>query len=682
MINEEYKILKELSSSTAKVYKVKDLYDKRNPIKAIKYIDYSNINNDEKIKNIRHECVVIGKVNNAKNIVHYYSYVDNIKDKNIIIVMEYLKDINKYYNGKKITEKEIVKLGVDICTALKIFHKNNLVHGDLKPSNIFIDKHKNYKLGDFNSTVSNLEKTHYGTYSFIAPEIKDNYLTGKSDIYSLGLILYLLLNNGKLPFEENDYLKAIDRRFMGEEIKPIPGVNKNLMSIVIKCVKYNPDDRYTNVNELYADLYKLYMKGLGSTKSYSVLFSFLDKTVPVDSFIVKSKSIYKLKNKLRGYTLKSLIKKIILVALLLFLLFKGVDFYLINRNCSKGYVNSNGKCIKGKYICNEGEKLDGKYCEKLEEEIPARNNYYCKEGYILNEGYCVSSDTKSANYKFFCPDDFTLNQGKCIHKESADAPSFKYCSDKYILIGDDCVSADSFEASVRYYCINNDYKLQGDRCIKSGSTTSRATEKYTCKDGGTLTNSRCELLLNPSLYEPNVIRGWYNQDRYYCNGTASLTSNNKCAKCSKGTYNSRDEKCHYTYVATKNLVCPDGSISYDGMCHTTSVSNIAALPDYSCPAGYTVIGNMCTKAKIMKALTKYVCSDDTVLENGRCIATITADAVGTYTCDEGYLLSGLTCIKDDYYNPEIKYTCSRLYELKDDKCQKITRQKAKIEKEK
>ncbi|MCD8107926.1 MAG: BspA family leucine-rich repeat surface protein [Oscillospiraceae bacterium] len=179
----------------------------------------------------------------------------------IFIRMELLTPFNTYIQGKKMTEKEVIKLGVDICTALEICAQRNIIHRDIKPENIFINDFGYFKLGDF-GIARKLENvtgglSQKGTYNYMAPEIATGrYYDATVDIYSLGIVLYRLLNDNRLPFitEEqmfnpNERQKAVDRRFHGEPL-PVPkNASPAMTDVILRACAHNPKDRYATATE-------------------------------------------------------------------------------------------------------------------------------------------------------------------------------------------------------------------------------------------------------------------------------------------------------------------------------------------------------------------------------------------------------------------------------------------------
>lgn len=183
----------------------------------------------------------------------------------IFIKMELLTPLAKTLPAQ-IPEEMAVKIAKDMCAALELCQKYNIVHRDIKPQNIFLSPNGDYKLGDF-GIAKTVEKTMggtiIGTYNYMAPEVYNNqdYKT-TPDIYSLGLVIYWLLNERRLPFlplppekiDANMEKTARERRFKGETLPPPAHGNEGLKKIVLKACAYDPKDRYATAAEMLRDL--------------------------------------------------------------------------------------------------------------------------------------------------------------------------------------------------------------------------------------------------------------------------------------------------------------------------------------------------------------------------------------------------------------------------------------------
>ena len=196
----------------------------------------------------------------------------------LFIRMEYLTSLHQHLDEiSPITEEDVIKLGCDICSALEICHKTTvnkrqIIHRDIKPENIlYHELSDSYKLGDFGIARERSESTstltiNKGTQRFIAPEVE---YTGKYDhtvdLYSLGLVLYYLCNNERLPFEsqkeevtEVTIHIAKGKRLRG--IEPIPApVNAStaLAKVILKACAHAPRDRYASATAMKEALLKI-----------------------------------------------------------------------------------------------------------------------------------------------------------------------------------------------------------------------------------------------------------------------------------------------------------------------------------------------------------------------------------------------------------------------------------------
>ncbi len=160
-------------------------------------------------------------------------------------------------------EKEIMKLAYEIGIAIDQAHRNNLIHRDIKLENIFYDaKGQHYKLGDFGIariTDDGMASTVAFTKGYGAPEVVgtlDDKYDYTADIYSFGMMLYILLNEMKFP-ESNDYHPTVFQYIQGYvPPEPVNGSDE-LVRIVLKMVSFDPDDRYQSMEEVLNEFDKL-----------------------------------------------------------------------------------------------------------------------------------------------------------------------------------------------------------------------------------------------------------------------------------------------------------------------------------------------------------------------------------------------------------------------------------------
>ena len=213
-------------------------------------------------------CANIVYCDDWKSIQH-----DNDMGWDIFIKMELLIALPRAL-GKTITGEQVIKIGTDMCSALVFCEKRNLIHRDIKPQNIFVAPDGTYKLGDFGiakTAERTTSGTKTGTYKYMAPEVYNNQpYGGKADIYSLGLVLYWLLNERRTPFlplppetpTTSDEDNARARRFKGEPIPAPAHGSKELQRIVLKACAFDPKGRYQSAEEMLRDLDKLKTGGV------------------------------------------------------------------------------------------------------------------------------------------------------------------------------------------------------------------------------------------------------------------------------------------------------------------------------------------------------------------------------------------------------------------------------------
>ena len=165
---------------------------------------------DEFISGVIREIDMMMRLKGTPNIVSIedYKVLRSNDSCTILIRMELLESLDKYYRRTgKPGWRDVVRLGTDICTALEFCEKYNIIHRDIKPGNIFYSEKAGFKLGDFG--ISRTMATIYekvsmsgaGTFQYMAPEIYDGSRYDNTvDLYSLGIVLYILLNKGLPPF--------------------------------------------------------------------------------------------------------------------------------------------------------------------------------------------------------------------------------------------------------------------------------------------------------------------------------------------------------------------------------------------------------------------------------------------------------------------------------------------------
>ena len=219
------------------------------------------------------EFNLMAKLKGNSNIVSYEDHnIEPHEDGigyDILIRMELLTPLSEYFeNG--IDEKDVIRLGIDICKALEICQQYEIVHRDIKPENIFVSQSGSFKLGDFGvaKTMKSIETvmTKAGTYTYMAPELYKGEKSGASvDIYSLGMVMYQLLTYNREPFlptppesftfEQKE--NALMRRMKGDGLPNPCQASEDLSKVILKACSFNPNERYKSPSEMYDTLNRI-----------------------------------------------------------------------------------------------------------------------------------------------------------------------------------------------------------------------------------------------------------------------------------------------------------------------------------------------------------------------------------------------------------------------------------------
>ena len=182
--------------------------------------------------------------------------------------MELLTGLTYYMKSFTLSEQMIIKLGMDIAQGLRDCHNSGIIHRDVKPENIFVNESGDFKLGDFGvsrSAPGSQDMLSFkGTFGYMAPEVFKMLSTdGRSDLYSLGMVLYQCLNDNRLPFVSEkvtpyEIETARQRRFAGEPIPEPAHGSPRLKSIVLRALEEKPENRFQNAEEMYSALMEVY----------------------------------------------------------------------------------------------------------------------------------------------------------------------------------------------------------------------------------------------------------------------------------------------------------------------------------------------------------------------------------------------------------------------------------------
>ncbi|MBT3320224.1 MAG: protein kinase [Clostridia bacterium] len=260
-LGKRYEIIELIDSGgMALVYKAK--CKKTNSFVAVKVLKSTLSGSDEYVNRFKREAQSAFSLDH-ENIV---KVTDIGFDQDVYyMVMEFidgptLKTVIEQSGG--LSETKAVEYTIRICNALAVAHKNGIIHRDIKPHNVLIDENDNAKITDFGiakSVTSKMrrDKQVIGSVYYVSPEqAKGDTMDQRSDIYSLGIVLYEMLT-GELPYT-GDKSIAVALKHINEKITPPikknSEISESINNIVIKATSKDIKDRYSSVSELKNDL--------------------------------------------------------------------------------------------------------------------------------------------------------------------------------------------------------------------------------------------------------------------------------------------------------------------------------------------------------------------------------------------------------------------------------------------
>ena len=182
------------------------------------------------------------------------------------IVMEYVEGITlKTYIEKKgqLNFKEAISIAIQVGRGIEAAHNKGIIHRDIKPQNIIISTEGKVKVTDFGiarATSSNtIHADVMGSVHYASPEqARNGYVDGKSDIYSLGIVMYEMVT-GRVPFDGDTTVAVALQHLQEEMVAPsayAPELPISLEKIILKCTMKSPDRRYAAIEDLLLDLKK------------------------------------------------------------------------------------------------------------------------------------------------------------------------------------------------------------------------------------------------------------------------------------------------------------------------------------------------------------------------------------------------------------------------------------------
>ena len=224
------------------------------------------------VEEIRREIGLMQRLVGYSNIVSYEDYKIYRRTSgigwDILIRMELLSALSDQMTRRSLTEREVLKIGLDISQALIICHGAGIIHRDIKPQNIFINDRGFYKLGDFGISrampQSGSVLSFKGTVPYMAPETFSMRNTdARSDIYSLALVLYRILNGGREPFLPTSGFtpaqkeEAQRRRLRGDLLPKPAQCSQAFWQILAPALAAEPAARYQTAAQFHAALQRM-----------------------------------------------------------------------------------------------------------------------------------------------------------------------------------------------------------------------------------------------------------------------------------------------------------------------------------------------------------------------------------------------------------------------------------------
>lgn len=265
ILGNRYEILEKVGGGgMALVYKAKCRL--LNRFVAVKVLRSEFIHDEEFINKFRRESQAAASLSHP-NIVGIYDV--GVEDNIHYIVMEFVngKTLKQLIREKgKLSIEESLDIAIKIAEALSHAHENHIVHRDIKPHNILVTEDGIVKVTDFGiaraattSTVTNTSNVIGSVHYFSPEQARGGYTDEKSDIYSLGVVMYEMVT-GKVPFQGDSPI-SVALKHIQEDIEPPSNfdnsVPKDLESIVMKCVQKDQSLRYSDIRSLLIDLKKV-----------------------------------------------------------------------------------------------------------------------------------------------------------------------------------------------------------------------------------------------------------------------------------------------------------------------------------------------------------------------------------------------------------------------------------------
>lgn len=401
LIANRYEIIENVGNGgMATVYKAKDHV--LNRFVAVKILRDEFTTDNEFIKRFRSEAQAVASLSNP-NIVAVYDVGNEGNLYYIVMELVQGKTLKEVIQEEgKLSWKWTLRVAIQIAQALETAHKNNIVHRDIKPHNIIITEDGTAKVTDFGiaKAVSNSTITAFGTtlgsVHYFSPEhARGGFTDAKSDLYSLGVVMYEMLT-GRVPFEADTPVSVALMHMQEKPIEPIelnPMIPVAVNKIVLKAMQKDANLRYQSASEMLRDLNMalknpdgnfVFMKDIENDSPTQKI-----PTIGEEELNSKKDTKKKKENKFVAFIKKHKVLSFILGAIILFVLTIGVTYFGLKLTSVKDVQIPNlvGKTQQEAKQIAEDAKL--KFTELEPEYSPD-----VPEGYVISQ-----TPTYMDNYK-------------------------------------------------------------------------------------------------------------------------------------------------------------------------------------------------------------------------------------------------------------------------------------------
>ena len=303
VLGNRYELVEKIGEGgMAIVYKARD--NKLSRLVAVKVLKKEFANNKDISDKFKKEATAVANFSDA-NIVNVLD-VGHEEEGNIdYFVMEYVngKTLKELIVGSgKLNYTTAISIAIQIAKALECAHKNNIIHRDVKPQNILVTESGLIKVTDFgiaksstSATITNTT-TIMGSAHYLSPEqAKGSFVDLRSDIYSLGVVLYEMVT-GVLPFDGESPVTIALKHIQSEPIEPKKqnqAIPDSLNNLIMKCMSKECINRYQNCKELIDDLQKIKENpnvSIGTVENYDDGKTIIMEPIRVEDFVKNESS--------------------------------------------------------------------------------------------------------------------------------------------------------------------------------------------------------------------------------------------------------------------------------------------------------------------------------------------------------------------------------------------------------